>query len=168
MDENSTPLTEPPNPGSCGSCKLCCTVMGVDFDNGQHKPEMVTCEHLCSAGCSIYEQRPQSCRGYECVWLASQRWPELAWPMTERPDRTNVVINGNSKATLIVHCKTPQAWRDPRVLKRMNQQIAKGAVVTIEHGNGDVSVYERDGSVTPMHFIGLDPVSNEKMYRRNR
>ncbi len=110
-----------------------------------------------------------TCQGFECVWLASQRWGAHALPPTERPDRTNVVMEVNSKGTVIVHCKTPQAYRDPRVMKRLTALNRNNETnITIEHGDGVVSILEKNGSLTPMRFIGLDPVSNERKYVRER
>lgn len=68
---------------SCDECSACCTVLGVAE---LKKPDYVPCEHLCDKGCSIYEQRPPSCKGYECFWLANSVAAEL------RPDRIGVVI----------------------------------------------------------------------------
>lgn len=155
----------------CGACRLCCTVMRVEgfTPPEQDKPQGVTCKFVCSTGCSIYDQRPDSCQGFECVWLASQRWPHVAFPNQERPDRTNVVMEVNSKGTVIVHCKTPEAWRDKRVMKRITKLNDNPETnVTIEHGDGRVSVLEKNGSVTPMRFIGLDPATNERKYVRER
>ena len=33
------------------------------------KPNGVPCEHLTEGGCGIYEDRPESCRSFQCAWL---------------------------------------------------------------------------------------------------
>ena len=67
----------------CDQCQACCTWLKVPElpkDAGK------VCEHLCHAGCGIYEQRPRSCRKFECLWLKGEL-PEEA-----RPDKINVIF----------------------------------------------------------------------------
>ena len=48
----------------CGACTLCCTALAVpELD----KPNGVPCKHLTPEGCGIYEDRPPSCRAFECA-----------------------------------------------------------------------------------------------------
>ncbi len=69
---------------SCGECTACCTVLGVQ---ALKKEEYVRCEHLCDAGCGIYETRPSECRKYKCMWLNEQmNDPRL------RPDNLGIII----------------------------------------------------------------------------
>lgn len=154
---------------ACGTCTLCCTLMRVEFDDPNEEPKewMQPCKHLCKAGgCGIYTNRPTACRVFECVWLASQRFPDVALSKSDRPDRSGIVMDVNSKDITVVHCQTPQAYKRPRNWELIMKLIRKGNKVTIEHGNGDVSVVEQDGSTTPLKYIGVDPDTNESMYRR--
>ncbi len=98
---------------SCGECNACCSAMAItELD----KPEWTPCPHLNAArhrhpddgqpsfvpitisrehlaakgggGCSIYRERPASCSGFKCQWLAGM-------PITEqrhRPDRSGLII----------------------------------------------------------------------------
>ena len=50
---------------ACGPCTACCTILGV---TELHKPVNVECEHACSNGCSIYDDRPKTCRDWSCDW----------------------------------------------------------------------------------------------------
>lgn len=129
------------------------------------------CKYLCREGCSIYDRRPEPCRVFACVWLTSQTQfdGKHALPNSERPDRTGIVMQVNTKGTIIAHCKTPEAWRGDRAYKRLmhfNQQLVND--VTIEHGDGRVSVLEKTGEAKALRFIGLDPDSNERKYVRER
>lgn len=57
------------HPTECGECRLCCKLMRIhELD----KPPYTWCGNACSKGCGIYEDRPQSCREFECIWLGSQ------------------------------------------------------------------------------------------------
>lgn len=68
---------------ACGGCTLCCTALAVPELN---KPNGVPCVHLTPEGCGIYEDRPESCRVFQCAWLQG------AGPRDTRPDRTGGVI----------------------------------------------------------------------------
>ena len=67
----------------CGSCTACCTVMAVkELGKGMYR----ACEHVSGRGCSIYKDRPRSCRLWSCQW----RLGELDG---ERPDRSGIVVS---------------------------------------------------------------------------
>lgn len=154
---------------ACGTCTLCCTIMRVEEDDGTLVTDwQEPCKHLCKGGCGIYETRPTSCKVFECVWLASQRFPDVALSKSDRPDRSGIVMDVNSKDVTIVHCQTPEAYKRPRNWALIMKLIRKGNKVTLEHGDGKVSVVETDGSITLMEYIGTDPDTNENMYRRIR
>lgn len=151
----------------CDGCTLCCTVMKVSFAPEIRPPkrEHARCEYACGRGCMIYDKRPHSCRVFECAWLASQRWPDRAMPKHERPDRSGMVLEVNSKGTVIAHLRTPEAWRDEKNLKRLMFFNRTAKAVTIEHGDGRVSCLEKDGTVTELTY--LDTADNgERRYVR--
>ncbi len=59
---------------SCGNCDACCTVLSISCLD---KPAGVRCSHLIqnsedqagAGACSIYDDRPEPCAGFVCVWL---------------------------------------------------------------------------------------------------
>jgi len=67
----------------CGSCDMCCTVVGV---KEMDKPEYTACAKLCG-GCGIYESRPQSCKTYECLWLQGN------FNEADRPDKLGLICD---------------------------------------------------------------------------
>ena|SRR5687768_17173147 len=67
----------------CGECTACCTIMGVPE---LEKPVYRACEHLCSKGCGIYNQRPTSCTQFECLWLQGHIGGEQ-----HRPDKLGLM-----------------------------------------------------------------------------
>lgn len=95
----------------CGSCKLCCKLLGVAELN---KPPGTWCKH-CSlhspTPCQIYDGRPPNCQNFECGWLANDGAPEL------RPDRIHMIVTGESKDldAYIIHVDTgyPDAPEKP-------------------------------------------------------
>ena len=156
---------------SCGGCTLCCTVMRIDdmapLDE-QPKPAMVTCKH-CERGCTVYDRRPKPCRDFQCMWLQTQQLPAARrLPLAERPDRTGIVLEMISKGHVIAYCRTPAAWTDERARKRLMSFVGLGLTVTIEHGDGRRSLLERDGTATELEYVGTDPLTKEKRYRRSK
>jgi hypothetical protein len=93
--EQVIPIAKAPTkPAGCGDCAMCCKLMRVDE---LRKPACQWCQHINAEhhGCTIYEDRPQTCRDFECVWLQTQyqRNGECAMPAELRPDRSRVVID---------------------------------------------------------------------------
>lgn len=71
----------------CGECTECCKFIAID-DPALQKPTNLLCPHCVQdAGCSVYESRPQPCRGWYCCWrmldFLSDDW---------RPDKSGIVI----------------------------------------------------------------------------
>jgi len=92
---------------SCGTCTLCCKVMGI---TALKKAKGTWCSH-CSPGqgCQIYSERPDECRHFSCLWLVD---PDLGpeW----KPERSKMVItvsNGGRQLELRCDPGYPDAWR---------------------------------------------------------
>lgn len=70
---------------SCGACSLCCTVLRVD-ELGKRAGD--DCVHQQGArGCGIYEDRPEICRAYQCLWRQGGLEED------ERPDATGGIVD---------------------------------------------------------------------------
>jgi len=92
---------------ACGSCTLCCKVVGVDEIA---KPIGVWCPHCDRArGCTIYHDRPAGCRRFYCQWmLADGLGPE--W----KPERAKFALfkaADGQHVTAFVDPGYPSAWR---------------------------------------------------------
>lgn len=71
---------------TCGACTACCKIMSIDE---LKKPPSVWCPHCeIAKGCKIYDDRPHSCRIFQCLWLKDSRLPDAM-----RPDKTKVVLH---------------------------------------------------------------------------
>jgi hypothetical protein len=69
---------------TCGSCTLCCKLLPT---KEIEKPANVRCPHQrVGKGCSIYANRPMSCRLWSCQWLLGEE-------LGERPDRSRLVVD---------------------------------------------------------------------------
>ncbi len=62
---------------TCGTCTLCCKLPLIDWPTDLpvgrpplKKPRNTWCQY-CNPGhgCTIYEDRPISCAGFQCLWL---------------------------------------------------------------------------------------------------
>jgi hypothetical protein len=135
---------------TCGTCTLCCKVMGiVELE----KPPDRWCAHCKPGqGCDIYETRPTSCRTFVCGWLT-----DPTMPAEMRPDRTKVVLYADANGRLVAQCDPaqPLAWRkEPTygLLRRWAETArARGTLVTVVVG-------ERLWVVTPAGEIDLGAV----------
>jgi len=92
---------------SCGSCSLCCKVLGIA---ALMKPQGKWCPHCrIGSGCGNYEARPEECRTFSCLWL-TQSFLGPQW----KPDRAGFVLaTEQGGARLIVYADPgkPAAWR---------------------------------------------------------
>ncbi len=77
----------------CGTCTACCegwlsaNIRGHEMYPGRH------CFYLADGKCTEYEERPGTCKTYNCAWKAESE----VFPTWMRPDLTGVII---SKITL--------------------------------------------------------------------
>lgn len=55
------------------------------------KPRNTLCDKWCDGGCTIYEERPQVCADYMCLWLKINSITGNL-PVELRPDNSKVVI----------------------------------------------------------------------------
>jgi hypothetical protein len=69
---------------TCGDCSLCCKLINVR--EPLNKPRDVWCQHCRpgKGGCSIYDTRPDVCRGFACDWLVKPNFGQgLIWAKAE-------------------------------------------------------------------------------------
>lgn len=83
------------NKRSCGSCSMCCKVLGIpELD----KPADKWCQHCDPGndGCTIYEDRPPVCRTFECIWLQDGKNIAPVFKDSDRPDKIGIVFSAAS------------------------------------------------------------------------
>src|SRR5438128_2317660 len=100
------PLNQIVNHRECGKCQACCTVLGIKELN---KPNHTVCSHQCDSGCDIYENRPDTCRGYACLWQLGI----LEGDERRRPDKLGVIFDFRVEGSEYVRAEDPktiQAW----------------------------------------------------------
>lgn len=106
---------------TCGSCTLCCKVMGIEE---LEKPPGRWCS-LCAPGrgCKAYDERPPSCRIFSCAWLTSDFVPEAL-----KPNRSKVVLAldlGGTRLVAYPDADAPAAWRREPMQSFLKAQAAR-------------------------------------------
>jgi Fe-S-cluster containining protein len=99
---------------TCGTCSLCCKLAYIPELN---KSIDSWCRHARPGvgGCSIYLDRPPSCRDFNCGWLVGARELGDEWfparckmIVTRREPRSNLTERG---MLVTVDPTYPNAWR---------------------------------------------------------
>lgn len=115
---------------SCGSCSLCCTLLGVP-DIGK-APRMRCWNTTVHGGCKVHGvDKPQACVQFSCLWLSSQE-REAPMPRHLRPDQCHVVLGPQDRAddTLLyvqVDPAHPTAWKAGEIGAYIQDLLDKGA-----------------------------------------
>lgn len=131
----------------CQDCTGCCTVFEVkEVDKAFGEP----CKHLgptlFGPGCQIYNERPDACKRYVCLWLDSQRRPEVERFAEElRPDVSKVVLGwpwGIDRETLFVYPYPghDDAWRKPAVADVLKRTLDRGGKVVVVLNNRRIAI----------------------------
>ena len=116
----------------CGECNACCKVFEIpEIDKQAGK----WCEHCAiSKGCTIYEDRPQMCVEFECLWLLSQKRADPREQLAPelRPDRCKVVFSPSTNDMIMAATTmpgSPDAWRKPKVRALIDTLVKGGGAV---------------------------------------
>lgn len=133
--------------GHCQDCSGCCTVFAVEAVG---KAFGVPCQHLgktlFGVGCTIYDERPDACRHYVCLWLDSQRRENVeSMPESMRPDVVKCVLGwpwGVDRETLFVYPYPghEDAWRKPPVSTKLRTILAKGGKIVVVTGEKRIAI----------------------------
>lgn len=128
--------------GLCQDCTGCCEVLEVKSVPKAFGEE---CKHLgptpFGKGCMIYPIRPAECHHYVCLWLDSQRRPEVeSMPEALRPNVCKVVMGwpwSEDREALYIYPYPghENAWRFPPVSEYLQNILARGAKIIVVIGD---------------------------------
>lgn len=111
----------------CDGCTACCYVLGIEE---LKKPPNALCPNMQAAGCGIYETRPASCSGFNCLWRLKQMSEK------DRPDVLGVVFSptkGPTEFTGEVEVQAfevePDALSRPEVVAAAKKFVDRGRLV---------------------------------------
>jgi hypothetical protein len=139
---------------TCGTCTLCCTVVGVEELN---KPAGVTCSYAAAgSGCTIREQRPRSCRRFFCGWRLDPNIDSL-W----KPSICGFVLTislRHASMLVMVDPTRPLAWRELPYYGRLKEWSGRAfredkRIVAVVGGEATVILPDRD---VPIGVLGPD------------
>ena len=119
----------------CGECSLCCKLLDVPGLAGPGQ----WCPHCKpgtpGGGCTIHDQRPEVCLGFDCFWRAE------SWPDWLRPDRSKVIFEalpGVVTILISVEKNRPDAWKKKEVLEVIEILRKKGRPLVLKTVNDTV------------------------------
>jgi hypothetical protein len=103
----------------CGACSMCCRVLEIAE---LEKPKDKWCTHCKpgQGGCSIYQDRPDVCRNFKCLWLLGKlddRWQPLKSKMVLWPSKSGEVQILN----VSVDARYPDKWRDEPYISHLKK-----------------------------------------------
>ena len=149
---------------SCGICQLCCEVVGIDKID---KPAGERCPDQCVKGCAIYDERPEPCRTFKCLWLGAGDRVINAdeWGPSLRPDRCWVVfyvehndVVGADVMVAHAHPRRKKAFIGKAVARVIDRVVENG--VTAFMVIGDTRIV-RDLAGTTVHDMTQNSQSEE-------
>lgn len=114
----------------CGSCTLCCKMLGIKELN---KKQNKWCPHCAiNKGCKIYSERPESCRDFNCLWLMGKLPEELY------PQKVGVVFGATTDGKRVV------VYADPYAPFSYRRGIVAETITKISEGGVDVIIVAGD------------------------
>ena len=145
----------------CGSCTLCCKVAAVEE---VRKPNGVWCSH-CVAGkrCTIYHQRPSSCRSFYCQWMVEKTLgPE--WK-PERAKFALVKTDGGHRLTALVDPGFSSAWRRSPYYENLKHWAAEAARRLPDMYLVDVLIGQRSIVILPNRDVDMGAIGHDEVLR---
>ncbi len=109
---------------------MCCTALEIVELKKPAGPACPNC--ILSGGCTIYADRPQVCRDFECLWLVGRDLPA-----NMRPDRIGTLFMEDDETEeyrAVCAPERPLAWRNPRVFAHLVAVAKTGRIVVAKAG----------------------------------
>ena len=115
---------------ACGPCTMCCSALEIAELKKPAGPSCVNCR--TGTGCSIYLNRPQVCRDFECEWLMRRHLSRRF-----RPDLAGVILMEDADSAeyrAVCSPQRPMAWRQPLMFAHLVAAAKSGRVVVAKAG----------------------------------
>jgi hypothetical protein len=123
---------------SCGACSMCCKLLPIA---ALGKPADRWCTYCSpgSGGCTIYENRPQTCKSFICNWLGDPIFGDHWYPLKSKmvvqitgghDDKYDVFVDVH------VDQGAPDAWRAaPYYSELQHMSAANRTLVRVFYGS---------------------------------
>jgi hypothetical protein len=117
--ENILRITAPAQGRSRGQCSLCCKLSFIEAP--LNKPAGIWCQHCRpgKGGCSIYDERPEPCRDFLCLWLAFSYFDDRWKPTTAK--FYVFTESGGNRLAVHVDPAFPNKWREEPYFSQIKQ-----------------------------------------------
>lgn len=117
-------MPDPQTPRTCGTCTLCCRLPDIDELS---KPANEWCSHCTDGiGCTIYPNRPQTCRDFLCLWMTDAKLGD-EW----EPTKSHMMVYAQGpQVTALVDPAFPETWK----VEPYGSQLHDWAARTKTHG----------------------------------
>lgn len=142
----------------CGTCTLCCKVAAVEE---MTKPNGVWCSY-CKSGkrCTIYDQRPPSCRRFYCQWML-----EMGLGPEWKPERAKfamVKTEGGRRLTALVDPGFPSAWRRSPYYENLKRWALEASRRLPEVYLVDVLIGQRSIAILPDRDVEVGILAHDE------
>jgi len=115
---------------ACGACTMCCSALEIAELKKPAGPLCGNCR--AGGGCTIYSDRPQVCRDFECEWLTRRDLPRQL-----RPDLVGTILMEDADSAeyrAVCAPEKPMAWRHPLVFAHLLALAKSGRTVVAKAG----------------------------------
>lgn len=116
---------------ACGDCAVCCKIPGIEDEKLNKKPNTWCqyCDPKASRPCTIYENRPNTCQTFSCLWLTGEEYLKDDL----RPDRSKMMFTALDSPVGVLPQGTVVAWevvpgafdrpKNKRILEKLSSKI---------------------------------------------
>ena len=140
----------------CDKCSLCCKILPIQEIK---KPENILCIN-CNEGCSIYNNRPSSCKDFKCEWLIDN-----SMSTDLKPNNCDIIFEKISDKILIgnTDIKNIDAWKKDNVKKYIKSLNDEGVSVVISSfSNSPKIFFLAKGDTKESVFYEIIKIYNKK------
>ena len=110
----------------CGECYACCELPEIKEINKPANKKCFNYNDACS-GCGIYNDRPEVCRNYKCLWLSQEQIPDYY-----RPDKCGMVFEMPSGTLFYIGVEYKEgAHKQPIIFNLINKIVDAGHSVIV-------------------------------------
>ena len=122
----------------CKTCHACCTHLSID-ELG--KAAHVRCQYLKPSGCRRYNERPETCRDFMCLWRTG------GFSQAMRPDKCGVLIHVarneiGGTGINVVECEAGALDREVHLVDAVLS--IECVLVTCRYRDGRLRLYSKD------------------------
>ncbi len=145
---------------TCGECTLCCELLPIGEIN--KSPNTLCKDCTLNKGCNIYNNRPESCKNFNCSYLTSDDMGESL-----KPNICNIIFEVVTDTIHLglVHYNHLDAWKNKQVQDYVQTLNDKGISVIISSFTNSHKMVKPAVGITAEEVMNLamDVYNKEKI-----